>query len=496
VDEYSRPLASALALGQAANDAHRFIHKRVLLTGEPPVVETDNGRTCLEASLRLLIRICPNLTIRLPEREGLEQDCRRVLDETGSVRTAVVFEPSSTDFHGFDAVLAVGTTARSDLPWTVVNSNGWLARVSSLGTDLDGDCSQTNPIGALAAACLGTSEVFKRLIVLQAKRAEYFDGLRFSLFTYREDSDPGPRIPALPQSTLFLVGAGAIGNGVVYLLGQLGIEGTLLIADPQRYSRGNWGTSILLGPSGFRRSKAKVLAEAIDGSLVAMGFQKTVEEVSEKLGTSLPFPTIVLGAVDSLDARHAIQDLWPDLVIDGATGDFPCQISRHPWDREIACLRCLFRRPDGPPAELVASRATGLSSTRARDELSLVTQDDIDAAPADRRVWLRKRLGRQVCAVVQEAVARQISAEVQGEGFQPSVPFVACFAASMIATELVKALAGWESSLAPRFQCDILRGPQYGLSLEQSRRPDCLCTTRRRNIDMVRRDRLVLARIP
>lgn len=33
-----------------------------------------------------------------------------------------------------------------------------------------------------------------------------------------------------------------------------------------------------------------------------------------------------------------LQALWPDLVIDGAIRDFGCQVSRHPWDDDTACL--------------------------------------------------------------------------------------------------------------------------------------------------------------
>ena len=97
--------------------------------------------------------------------------------------------------------------------------------------------------------------------------------------------------------------------------------------------------------------------------------------------------------------------------------------------------------------------------------------------------------GRPICSVVQEAIAQQLSAEAQRAGFEPSVPFVACLRASMIAAELVKFQAGWPTPLEPRFQLDVLRGPAFGQFLPQARRSDCVCTTRSQNIEKVRRAR-------
>src|SRR4051812_22490832 len=100
-------------------------------------------------------------------------------------------------------------------------SNGWVARVSS-GSDLPGECSMENPVGALAAACLGVGEVFKRLIRLRPERGDFLDGLEFSLRTYRVgEKECGPELPSRLDLDLLLVGGGAIGNGVVRLLSLL-----------------------------------------------------------------------------------------------------------------------------------------------------------------------------------------------------------------------------------------------------------------------------------
>jgi len=488
---FSRPASAAAQLGKLAPDCHRFVSKHVLLTGEQDVLDTANGRECLLSSLRLLVRICPNLSVVLPPAAGaILKEARQLADKIAFAR-AVEFPVGVPDFARYDAILSVGTLGRPDLPWTVINSNGWLARVSSGATALPAVTDQVNPIGALAAACLGVAEVFKRLIRLKAGRGRLLDGLTFSLHSYRcGEDDPGPELPANLPLDLLLVGAGAIGNGIIYLLIRLPTSGRIWIVDAQTFQDENLGTCILIGPQELRLPKAAVAACVLGERLQARGFQEELAAFQQRLGTEVPYPRVVLTGLDNIDARHEAQGLWPDLIIDGAIGYFTCQVSRHQWGEDNACLICLFRHPPGPAAEIVASRATGLGQSRVQQAEAMVTEDDVRAAPADRQEWLRERLGRQICSVVREGVAQQISQENQRKGFTPSVPFVACLSACMAIGELVKSIAGWNTTLETRFQFDALRGPAYGEMVPQERRRDCECATRTSNIEKWRRLRV------
>ena len=78
---FSRPVATADRLGESADDRHRFLEKRVLVTGEPEVLMTNNGRACLLHGLRLLFRICPNIVVSLPtECTNLLNECHTLID--------------------------------------------------------------------------------------------------------------------------------------------------------------------------------------------------------------------------------------------------------------------------------------------------------------------------------------------------------------------------------------------------------------------------------
>jgi molybdopterin/thiamine biosynthesis adenylyltransferase len=486
----SRPVAAAARLRDLAPDHHRYIDKRVLLTGEATVLASANGRHCLQNSLRLLVRTSPNLTIFLPsENKSLLDECRLLADEI-AFGGKVEFASERPNYCEFHAILSVGTQARTDLPWTVINSNGWLARVSSGATSLPLSIDQANPIGAIAAACLGVTEVFKRLISLKESRGRLVDGLAFSLFTYRcGETEPGPAIPSSLLLDLLLIGVGAIGNGVVLLLSQLPISGRIAIVDKQLFGKENLGTCILIGQDDLEQPKAKLAEKHLAGQLLAVGFHETIEDFEGRLGVEIPFPKMIVTALDDIDPRHRAQGLWPDVIIDGAIGAFPCQVSRHRFGEDSACMACLFRHLPGPSANEVASRATGLLASRIADAESVVTDADVEAAPTERQGFLRERVGKTVCSVVREGVARDISQVEQSAGFSPSVPFVACFSASMMVGELVKEVAGWGSELQTRYQFDLLRGPMSGLMLPQEKRSDCGCVTRAKNIERWRLDR-------
>ncbi len=476
---FSRITATASRLGDDATDRHRFLDKRVLLTGEPATLATENGRDCLLASLQLLPRICTNVSVALPE--GVLLDKAREVAAHIAFEQQVHFIPVEQEHGPFDSVLNVGTRARSDRPWTVINNDGWLARVSSGGNDLRTPTGQTNPVSALAAASLGAADTFKRLLGVRPSKAPLFRDLSWSLHTYEVTDDVGPSLPVVVPVNLLLGGVGAIGNGVVHLLSRLPLRGYVAAVDGQTFGQENLGTCILIGPADLGTPKAKLAERWLSGRTSVQGFHEPLEVFVRRLGGELAYPNVIIGALDNIDARHTLQDLWPDLMLDGAIGPFLCQVSRHPIGGDIACVRCLFRHPAGERAEVVASRATGLTIERAVMPDDTVSEADVAAAPPTRREWLANRLGKPICSVISEATTLELS-DGKREGFEPSVPFVATLASSMVVAELVRAATDPQSPIEPRFQFDVLRGPANGQFLPQERRRDCYCTTRARSV--------------
>jgi molybdopterin/thiamine biosynthesis adenylyltransferase len=489
---WSRVDASARSLGHEAPDAGRFTGKRVLLTGEAGVLERPNGRMCLLSSLRLLLRVSGDVTVAIPAGlDALELECRTLAASVSFGGGRVRFVAAAGRAVGdYAAVLNVGTRTRPREPWTVVHADGWLARVSSGSRDLPAPGGSANPISALAAACLGVGEVFKRLIQLRPERGALLDGLSWSLLTHQAtEQDTGPALPSAIATDLVVVGAGAIGNGLVYLLSELPIRGSVSVVDPQVFGEENLGTCMLIGPDDVGTPKALFAERMLRGRLAARGYVEHLEAFANRLGREVSHPKIVLTGLDNIAARHAVQDLWPDLAIDGAIGTFLCQVGRHPFADDVGCLRCVFKEPPGEAADARGSWATGLSASRIAEPDTVVDMADVAAAAPERRDWLAGRLGRQVCSVVQEGIAAEISRSPQA-GFAPSVPFVACLSACLVASELVKASAGWSTGVAPRMQLDFLRGPSSTILVQQGRRSGCVCVERRANIERLRESRV------
>lgn len=494
----SRPIATAQRLGDDAPDRHRFTEKRVLLTGDPEALATPNGRVILLNALRLLVRICPNVVVRLPEvADALGNEVRAEAIRVAFGATVAFETAASSNIHteSFDAVLSVGGRA-SGAGWTTVSSDGWNVRIDATGAAPAGTMERENAVGAIAAASLGVAEVFKRLVGLKPGRGLPADGTPFSMYTYTSGSeDPGPALPDNLEIDAVLVGFGAIGNGIGAVFRELPLSGRLTVIDRQKFGRENLGTCVLIGPRDVGREKVDVASELVTsrGALRVLPLGGDVEAL---VSTLSPVPPMVLNALDNRDARRAVQTLWADITIDGAIGDFMTQVARHPGDPaiDIACLRCLNAPDSGPPADVLAARASGLTLERVRDADDVVREEDVKRAPLDKRDLLRANLGAKICAVTGAAVLAAISDADHAEGFEPSVPFVATMSAAMVVGEAVKTLCGLASPLEPRFQFSVLTGPALGLDFPEARHADCQCTLRRSLIAQFRRDRAGISR--
>ena len=215
---------------------------------------------------------------------------------------------------------------------------------------------------------------------------------------------------------MLVVGAGAIGNGIVHLISRLPFTGAVTLVDREE-TGGESGHVHSNLAGGSNKPKAAFLTSILNQSgITADGFSGPFERYASELQQ---FPKIVLNGLDNIHVRHEVQrTLWPNVIIDGAIGDFMCQVSSHPWQDDIACLICMFQKPAGRPAEEIQSEATGLSKGRLQEPDSLVTEADVKAAPQEKQDALRSSIGHPVCSVVQQAVAQQISLERQEQGFE------------------------------------------------------------------------------
>lgn len=491
----SRPLGVAEGLGSSLLDEAVIFSRPVILTGERETLETQNGRWCLLNSLRLLSRIVGPLTVLLPKGLGaFETEVRQLAASVwtnGSV--TVVIEGTSIALESAAAVLNVGTRFEPHLPWTSINSNGWVARVSSGPGFLPSDGGQTNPLAALMAASFGVTEVFKRVYGVPNDVAPLLDATQFSLFELSTSpTSIGPALPntiSLPDTVM--VGAGAIGNGIALLLSQLSVRGRLLIIDKQNYARENLGTcAVLDDESWLDSSKAERLAAWLNnpGGLHCNGQQALVADARSGEHVRAMSVELVLNGLDDIRARHDAQLMWPSVLVDGGINAVGAAVLTHRLDRpQGACMRCSFRIPVGddrkPQAKLTGLSIASLSSDNGR----LLTAQDVSEAEESKRAWLSEELtqNKTICATISDAQARALKLGTE-DGFNPSVPFVATASAALVLAQALKTLLHPEAEFTQRFQMESLFiGPQASIGVLTPADSRCECVVHRQLIEKV-----------
>ena len=484
----SRPFGVARELARAPVDRDAVFSRRVILTGERCFLEHANGRWCFEDALRLLARTVGELDVVVPN--GLPEFRKDVesligtMYAQGVVRLVPGQEP---DYQGATAILNIGPSTRIDLPWTAVISNGWVARCSSGGTRLSAECSQSNPLGALLAASFGATEVFKRVYGIPSDVAEPYGDTAFSLFTMSRDfSDVGPPLPTplvLPRT--LLVGAGAIGNGVVLLASQMSLAGALSILDKQTFAPENLGTCCIFDAQAWLgQSKAKMLAGWLQerSQLEVKGIESTIQAAMQDDEFTARNFDLVVNGLDDGTARRDVQKLWPSLLVDGAINSIGASVVTHSMDhRGFACMRCTFSEPRADLVE-AQQRATGLSQASLNGDANRLLSDaDIEAAKEEFRPWLRdqQRKGATVCSTIARGMAERLGL-VFSPGFRPSVPFVATASAALVMSQVLRGLYWRAEPFIHEFQFgSMFIGPDTGVRVSRKAAPDCLCTTKR-----------------
>jgi hypothetical protein len=343
-----------------------------------------------------------------------------------------------------------------------------------------------NEIGAVYAASLGAAEVFKHTAQVSPNRRVLHRHLRFCPMALSGDLLAAPDLPTRRAFDLTLVGIGAIGTGIVFLLDALGAEGRIVLVDRQRFALENLGTYSIGGVADVEEGPWKVdLAKRYLRRFDAVPVPVAVSDAIQSVDAGkIAWTPIVLSALDSSEARRDTQRLWPDRLVDAQTGDTMLGLCdyRHGID---PCMFCVFPADQGPSgAELVAERL-GLSMQELADPDAVLTEADLHGKTTEQQNLLRPHVGKPMCGL-----ARAIGLSgLDADGFMPSVPFISLQAACLSVARLVAATNGTETALSNFVQYDGLFGPQAATIETMKQRPGCVCSARASSIDAVRASR-------
>lgn len=343
-------------------------------------------------------------------------------------------------------------------------------------------------LGAVLTAAMLTGEVFKTVTALRPGSHRHINVLDFcpvALFT----SDK--RAPEhLHLERLALIGAGAIGTAIALILRALGATGELIVVDRQLFERPNV-TTYSLGAqrdADERLPKVDIVKTALQGMDVHR-IHGTVDKLIAEIETGRsPMPQMVLGAVDNIEARHDIQRIYADLVLDGGTGGRAgTTVSLHEALPTGPCTRCYFPTDTtAVSAERRLHQVTGLPLARIARGDQPLTEDDLRHLPRQGRQLLEKHLGKPVCGLGHLIGLTTIDGD---NTYQPSASFVAQQAASLMIGALIYR-GGWGRHAPIRqIEYDTLYGPRPDMVDARRPRPGCYCQANADIIKAVRSQR-------
>lgn len=277
--------------------------------------------------------LAANLVARLYPRIRLVGPATAV----SSARAAIVaINPAAEFVDGETTATLAVEEAVGDERAVAVFARGWNVFVDGIdGVDADEPAAMP---AALLAAALGVGEVFRIVFAdaLPRPRAGAQPG-GFNLITLG-DPEPGPALVAAPDlGTFTLVGAGAIGQAAAYSLRAIGARGTMLAVDPEQVAPSNLQRYVLTRDADCGAIKVDLLVERLAGSglaVVPIATEWSVVIADE------PQPTLV--ALDSAEARIAVQASLPGPIYNAWTQPDDVGWSRHERLGEDACLACLY----------------------------------------------------------------------------------------------------------------------------------------------------------
>lgn len=339
----------------------RLESREVAITGSKEMLQSFNGQHMLFMIANLLSRFCLSIDLILPPDIettikfpfSVEDDLLVCLEGLCKKINPCLNLGKGYKQKRYDLVIAIGSCER-DLGRTIfINSDGWIAYVSTQGNPLGWVSNNPNPIGAMTAACIGTAEFFKAIFSTFEGSNPYNTiaegSIVFSTFDYGFKTSPmiNPQLPtSLSIDTLHLISLGAINSATLYTLCAIpGIEGNLVLVEPQHLEISNLNRYLLTTAEDaiLQKSKIEVAKRFVDNYLgVESAFPVEYQDL-KKIRDAFGMDLTVIG-VDNNESRWEIQKDLPRVLLCGGTEVSEVQISRHDRISEKACLGCLYPR--------------------------------------------------------------------------------------------------------------------------------------------------------
>lgn len=366
----------------------------------------------------------------------------------GEIPVRLANEQAAADIRIYVGAAPAGVATGS----IVAVGSGWKAWVGDPAYAPTDDMSGGSSLGPFMAAALAAGEVFKRSRGIV--RGRNFDRCGVSLWTMCEALDwadlvDGPPIGGTALPPAELVGAGAVGQALLYTLRACELAGSQFAAiDNDRHDSTNLNRCFLAGGDDLEGRKVDAASRAAGGNLevdaffgdwnaFVVGPRPAVALAIDQAVSNLEFP-LVLSCVDRGTSRHQIQSVWPTLVLAGRTTNLVAFADVYRNEVGAACLACHNpAEQDGAKIQELRARLGAMTSEDLRTHLQ-----DIGVNPEAIEAELR----RPTCGSVGETQINQLAITRPPEF---SVGFVSLAAGVMLAANFLKVTSFAELSASP-----------------------------------------------
>lgn len=342
------------------------------------------------------------------------------------------------------------------------------------------------PFGPYLAACFTAGEVFKHLRGLRANKGHFLGrdrDINISAWSCGaapawHELTPDPPIGHIELPALYIPGAGAVGQAAALAFGALpDAAGHITTADDDCLDLTNGNRYVLAQRSDNGAPKVPLLTRFLNTrGFSTYGFEgkweKYVTRVDRKPNRS-DIDTLehrfryglVLSCVDDNGARHAIRNLWPDLIIGGSTLGLTAKVTTYDMSASQLCLKCynpvvernqrvkeqLARLKNAPSSEREAFfRSIGVDPVRAAKHLEKAGCGQLSERDLDRFA-----AGEPTMSVgfVSAAAGVMLAAHVVRLGLQPRTELTARGAA--LIANFYRPTLRW-LPMQPETGCDCL----------------------------------------
>lgn len=492
---------TAMAASQVLNDFdyEGFVglvnSHRIGLIIDSVAAKSTEGKATADLAVRLLARFYPKIAI--------------VAADGGANTEAAVLRKLARDINpkisvtdkiaGVTQCLAVGKTAvaltNKGAHVIYAGSSNWTVKLSMKKPV--GCAASKNPFAAGTAACLGVANIFRIVFARQLPEATLDGEVTFSLLTLTKDIDRKSPVYKAPHvGRVFLVGAGAIGNGALWALSRSNAAGELNVVEPQRLELSNMQRYVMPLMGDVDQFKLTLCEKWMGDAkrLKVVSHRKTWDEfVRQRVDWTFER---VLVALDTAEARIGVQASLPKWIANAYTLGSGIGVSRHHFTSESACLACLYiPRERSTSEDVLVALALGFQSTPLHPELMNVRRRLDRSEPCERAflelIANRKRIpiggllafeNRPLRDLYQQGVCggQIIGVEVDGKDVRAEVPmaFQSAMAGILLAAELVLYVAGARgASFAAVTRFDLHRPLPDLASTHRGKDTDgrCLC---------------------